>query len=281
MRLLITLFCCAFFLEPLEAFVSHSTGGSVLHRRHTVSRPSTRWGKDPKTVEKTALFNPFPRPSDKRRTELTEESFLERVTSYAKRTADSAIEWKDSFKPTGSNRTWLGRFQGYANGIEARLDEINDWILDYSDLRPESEKTLAGQLFLATNLAYAAACIYLAQNGDPLFGFLTELTSIASYAYHYGQLESKGVGNLPSVRLALLIDYILAFTSIGVAIYYLFSAGGDQVLTVLPPAILGLVSLGASWIWVSGLPYMILHGLWHFFSAYTGFLVGTIHSAAL
>jgi hypothetical protein len=42
--------------------------------------------------------------------------------------------------------------------------------------------------------------------------------------------------------------------------------------------VLGLAMLGCSWVWVKGRPYMIFHGLWHFFSAYTGYVIGLIHS---
>ena len=205
---------------------------------------------------------------------------MDRLTGSVKRAADDALDW-GNFNPTGADKTWLGPLQGYANGIEAQLDEVSDWILSYSDLRPDSEQTLAGQAFLATNLAYSLAGIYLAQSGDLFFGGLTEITAIASFSYHYGQLESNGINGLPSVRLALLIDYILAFSSIGVALFYLATSGGDQILEVAPPAILSLSALGASWVWVKGKPYMVLHGLWHFLSAYTGFLVGSIHSGTM
>jgi hypothetical protein len=283
-----------------HAFVKPSPTSPGRHRQKSSPSFSPRWSKDKNTFldTTTAFFTPLlPKSNDKTTSTTkrsnppnigggggwTEEGFFDRMAAYAKRTVDDVlVEWNDNFKPTGTDKTWLGPLQGYANGIEAQLDEVSEWILSYSDLRPDSEKTLPGQLFLATNVAYALAGIYLAQNGDPYFGFLTEITAAASFSYHYGQLESNGVNNLPSVRLALLIDYILAFSSIGVAFFYLWTAGGDDAFqTVLPPALLAVGTLGASWIYEKGRPYMILHGLWHFFSAYVGYLVGNIHSGVV
>jgi hypothetical protein len=266
----------ASLLGSSEAFVgrSHSFGTGPHGRavRHT------RWERDPDIAHKTASLNPFSNAFGQARSIISDENLSDPITAYFRRTTETK---EGAFTPTGSEKTWLGRFQGYANNMEAQLDEISGWILAYSDLRPDSERSVAGRAFLATNIAYVVAGILLAQNGDPLFGFLTEMTSIASYAYHYGQLESRGVSNLPTVRLALLIDYILAFTSIGVALFYLFSTGGEAALTVLPPSILALGTLGASWVFETGRRYMILHGLWHFFSAYTGYLVGILHGASL
>ena len=275
-----SILCFAWLVSSTNAFVSRTPRAVLVPRRSKTAPPSLRLERRPKSGE-SGFWNPFVTPVNTTPISTsTEESFIERVTGYAKRTADSALDW-GTFKPTGSDKTWLGDLQGYANGIEEQLDQVSDWILDYSDLRPDSEKTAAGQAFLATNVAYSLAGAYLVQNGDLFFGFLTEITAVASFAYHYGQLESKGENKLPSVRLALLIDYILAFTSIGVALFYLVTSGGEQILTVLPPAILSLAALGASWVWYGGTPYMILHGLWHFLSAYTGYLVGAIHAGAI
>uniref|UniRef100_A0A7S3LBK1 Uncharacterized protein n=1 Tax=Amphora coffeiformis TaxID=265554 RepID=A0A7S3LBK1_9STRA len=271
--------CFLLLASSTNAFVGR-TPRTVSPARSKTAPPSLRWERQPKSGG-SGFWNPFYSPPiEAPLSARTEESFAERLTGYAKRTADSVVDW-GTFKPTGSDKTWLGDLQGYANGIEGQLDEVSDWILSYSDLRPDSETTTAGQAFLATNLAYSLAGAYLVQNGDFFFGTLTEITAVASFAYHYGQLESQGVNNLPSVRLSLLIDYILAFTSIGVALFYLATSGGDEVMTVLPPAILSLGALGASWVWYTGRPYMILHGLWHFLSAYTGYLVGAIHSGAV
>ena len=258
----------AFVTRPLSVHTPH-------HGTHSV-----RWGQQrPKSGEIT-FWNPFSSPIEKPTlSNPSDDSLVERLRGYAQRSMDEVLDW-GSFKPTGSD-LGLGRLQGYANGIEAKLDEISAWILSYSDLRPDSEQTLAGQAFLATNLAYSLAGALLAQNGDLFLGVVTEITAVASFCYHYGQLESKGVNNLPSVRLALLIDYILAFFSIGIALFYLVTSGGNEIMTVLPPSILALGTLGASWIWSTGRSYMILHGLWHFFSACSGYVIGAIHAGAM
>lgn len=262
---------------------------SIPHRGGNPVPPSLHFGQKPKTTGKTSSSSSFLIPTPPRALDkpsplsvLEGEGLVDRLLRYAKGgpSEEVVLDWA-KFKPTGSDKTWLGRAQGYANRIEAQLDQVSGWILSYSDLTPDHEGTRAGQGFLATNLAYTIAGFYLAQNGDPFLGLVTEVTAIASFAYHYYQLESRGVNNLPSVRLALLIDYICAFFSIGVALFYLVSTGGEQIMTVLPPSILALSTLGASWIWVKGRPYMILHGLWHFFSAYTGYLVGNLHAGAM
>lgn len=280
----------ALLLGSSCAFVSR-TPVVPLRRGSTVTTPTLYFDqqKQPGTTTRNRSNNGSrlnPRKSDKPSSPVSasQESFVERVLGYAKDvipdTDGGVLDWS-KFKPTGSDKTWLGRAQGYANGMEAKLDEVSDWILSYSDLTPDTERTWVGQSFLATNVAYTLAGFYLTQNGDFFFGLITEITAIASFAYHYFQLESRGVNSLPSVRLALLIDYVCAFFSIGVALFYLFQTGGEHILTVLPPSILALGTLGASWVWVKGRPYMILHGLWHFFSAYTGYLVGVLHAGAM
>ena len=276
-----SIICFLLAVSSTNAFVGR-TSRTVSPVRSRTAPPTLQGERQPKSGRGSGFWNPFYNPPFEPPLSIgTEESLVERLTGYAKRTADGVVDW-GAFKPTGSDKTWLGDLQGYANGIEEQLDEISDWILSYSDLRPDSETTTAGQAFLATNMAYSLAGAYLVQNGDLLFGALTEITAVASFAYHYGQLESKGVNNLPNVRLALLVDYTLAFSSIGVALYYLTTSGsGEEILTVLPPAVLSLGALGASWVWSTGRPYMILHGLWHFLSAYTGYLVGAIHTGTV
>ena len=272
------------FLGSSSAFVSRSP--LTLHPTSNNDPRHGQWAERPpndNNSDSNRFWNnaPFTLPFDTTSFSIaTEDSLFDRVTGYVKDAADSALDWAN-FKPTGTDQTFLGPLQGYVNGLEAQLDNVSDWILSYSDLTPDSERTTAGQAFLATNLAYNIAGALLCQNGDVFFGAVTEITACASFAYHYGQLESRGVNKLPSVRLALLIDYICAFFSIGLALVYLVTSadGIHDILTVLPPSVLALGMLGASWVWVEGRTYMILHGLWHFFSAYTGFLVGSLHSA--
>jgi len=163
--------------------------------------------------------------------------------------------------------------------IAEQLDGLTGgWALSYADLSPENENTLAGKMFLATNLGYALLGIYLAYKGDFLFGGLTELAGIVSYWYHYSQLRYPG--DKPEVRLALLIDYFTAGASLITATAYLVQAG--IALESIPTNIIvaagsAIFSLGLGWIWEYGLPYLITHSLWHILGAYTGFLVGQLH----
>lgn len=173
------------------------------------------------------------------------------------------------------------RTQSALKPIEQAIDDVTGgWGLSYADLSPESEMTAVGQAFLATNIAYTAAGLFLSTNGDFLLGTLTELASIVSFIYHYAQLQaSDNRIDGSSVRLALLIDYICASTAILVGLVYIFL---DQQL----PPIEGIVAGGAGiaclllcWVWEYGTPYIILHSLWHLLSAYTAFVIGNSHLA--
>jgi len=159
------------------------------------------------------------------------------------------------------------------------LDNVSGgWALSYADLTPNSERTLPGQVFLATNIAYTVVGIYLSLQGEVRLGIFTELCSVASFGYHYAQLQQPyGRTQDSTVRLALLVDYILAITSILIGLFYLVF---DQA--VPPPegiatAILGVVCLLCCWVWEQGLPYIILHGLWHLFSAASAYYIGMTH----
>mmetsp|Transcript_2919 Transcript_2919/g.8014 ORF Transcript_2919/g.8014 Transcript_2919/m.8014 type:complete len:250 (-) Transcript_2919:998-1747(-) len=162
------------------------------------------------------------------------------------------------------------------------LDNASDgWALSYADLTPYSERSLPGQIFLFTNIAYTAVGLVLSSQGEVLLGVLTDICSIASFGYHYTQLQQPyGRAKNSTVRLALLIDYILAITSIFIGIFYLVF---DQNLP--PPegiavAILAIICLLSCWVWEQGLPYIILHGLWHIFSALSAYYIGMSHATS-
>lgn len=162
------------------------------------------------------------------------------------------------------------------------LDDATDgWALFYADLSPENETTSVGRAFLATNIAYALVGLLLTIQGDVILGLLTEVVSVASFIYHYTQLQASGMRTPDAtVRVALMVDYIFAFTSIFVGLIYLVS---DQQL---PPiegfvsAFAGLSCLFACWIYEKGYPYILLHSFWHLFSAYAAYVVGVSHLAA-
>jgi hypothetical protein len=156
-------------------------------------------------------------------------------------------------------------------------DATNGWALNFADLSPESVSTPLGVAFLATNIAYAMAGLYLTIQGDVLLGTLLEIVSVASFTYHYTQLQAAQNLSNRTVRTALLIDYIFALSSIVLGLIYVVM---DQQLPPIEGLISGVISFGflfACWSWEQGVPYIVLHSLWHFASAYTGYIVGTSH----
>lgn len=162
--------------------------------------------------------------------------------------------------------------------VEKALDALTgDWALSYADLRPDTPNTLAGQAFLATNSAYLVAGLFVLFSGDLWFGFWTDMAAIASFNYHYNQLLVSGQAKANSVRLALLLDYTAAAFSIITATAYLLASATFPVFP-FAVSIAGFFFLFLSWQWEYGRPYMFWHSLWHLCSAYSGFLIGTLHS---
>ena len=162
---------------------------------------------------------------------------------------------------------------------KALNDATGGFALSYADLSPETEQTWAGQAFLATNLAYAIlglACWYC---GDAWFGSITEAASVASFAYHYNQLSNPK--DMPVVRLVLMIDYLIAFSCLGTAFYYLITDPMSVPLEGYIASVLSLMFLGFSWKWESGVAYCFNHGLWHLLGAYGGYLIAQAHASTL
>ena len=155
-------------------------------------------------------------------------------------------------------------------------DATGGWALSYADLAPETQRTPVGKAFLASNLAYTIAGLVLSVKGDLLLGSLTEFASIASFIYHYTQLDTESKSDI--VRFSLFIDYVMAFSAIFVGLGYIVMDG--QV-----PPVEGLVSAGVAigffllglTVCAEGMAYVVVHSLWHVFSAYCAFLVGSTH----
>lgn len=154
------------------------------------------------------------------------------------------------------------------------LEESTDgWALEYADLSPETPTTPAGIGFLATNLAYTLCGLLLVANGNVFLGILTELASVASFAYHFAQLKLGK--NQPLVRVALLVDYVVAAATLLAALVYILQVGVQNVpLNGIIASVLAVVFLFLSWVWEEGIPYVINHGLWHLLGAYGGFVIG-------
>lgn len=152
-------------------------------------------------------------------------------------------------------------------------DVTGGWALTYADLAPETHKTPVGVGFLATNMAYTICGLLLVQSGNVLLGVLTELASVASFAYHFTQLKLGK--NQPIVRVALLVDYVVAAATLLAALVYILQVGVQNVpLDGIIASVLAVVFLFLSWVWEEGLPYVINHGMWHLLGAYGGFIIG-------
>eukprot|EP00526_Cylindrotheca_closterium_P019647 CAMPEP_0113634786 /NCGR_PEP_ID=MMETSP0017_2-20120614/18121_1 /TAXON_ID=2856 /ORGANISM="Cylindrotheca closterium" /LENGTH=227 /DNA_ID=CAMNT_0000545515 /DNA_START=62 /DNA_END=742 /DNA_ORIENTATION=- /assembly_acc=CAM_ASM_000147 len=131
------------------------------------------------------------------------------------------------------------------------IDDMTDgWALSYADLSPESENTPLGQSFLATNIAYAVVGLVLGMKGDILLGTLTEIASVASFIYHFTQLQaSNNRIKDSSVRLALSIDYICASTAILVGLVYLALDHQMPPTEAIASGAAGFLCLGLGWVW--------------------------------
>ncbi len=150
------------------------------------------------------------------------------------------------------------------------------WALSYADLAPETQQTPVGQAFLASNLAYALAGLVLSVTGDVFLGSLTEFCSIASFIYHYTQLDMESKNDV--VRFSLFIDYVMAFSAIFVGLGYMLMDGQVPPMEGLISAAvaIGFFLLGLT-VCAEGMAYVVVHSLWHVFSAYCAYLVGSTH----
>jgi hypothetical protein len=183
------------------------------------------------------------------------------------------------------------RMTNVVRTVQKFLDTISDgWVLSYANLYPDTPTTIAGQIFLLTNVFYVMiGYIFVQQFNNLYFGLLCEFVAMLSYNYHYQQLANI---DRNAVRLSLLCDYIGSFTIILIGLYYVIleplllyvlseqSTSVDLQILQFECVICSIVSilfLLSSWIYEAGKPYMTLHGMWHISSAYTGYLIGTYH----
>jgi hypothetical protein len=191
--------------------------------------------------------------------------------------ADSIIHSGKNLRSSGRSSLLLlsSALAPVADFLENSTD---GWALSYADLRPESEETVIGRSFLATNLAYASVGLLLSSQGEVVLGFMTELVSIASYCYHYTQLQQPyDRTDDATVKLALLVDYFLAVSSISLGFFYLLEDKTLPSPEVMAGSAIGIGCLLACWVWEKGYPYIVLHSLWHVFSAATAYSIGVSH----
>lgn len=234
----------------------------------------------------------------------TDDEQLLRMQQQQQQQSQAAQSTEESTESSLSSLS-TGRFaqlQRWSEPVQKMLDDgTGGWALSAANLAPDSHKTINGRVFLATNIGYAVAGLVLTWKGDLWFGLMTDLAAIASFNYHYQQLlgsvpknsaNSKPIAaptngppasvKTPEMRLALLIDYIVASVSILTGAFYLWETGQiDSVpIEAVEVAVLSLGCLAACWVWEAGQPYMIFHSLWHLFSAYAGYLIGNTHQVA-
>eukprot|EP00751_Fragilariopsis_kerguelensis_P037536 CAMPEP_0170955206 /NCGR_PEP_ID=MMETSP0735-20130129/33029_1 /TAXON_ID=186038 /ORGANISM="Fragilariopsis kerguelensis, Strain L26-C5" /LENGTH=264 /DNA_ID=CAMNT_0011367009 /DNA_START=14 /DNA_END=805 /DNA_ORIENTATION=- len=143
------------------------------------------------------------------------------------------------------------------------FDSFGKWALSYADLSPATETSPVGIVFLATNIAYAVAGAVAVANGKPLLGALTEMASVASFAYHYFQLKASSDSSVDrTVKFALFIDYVIAFTGIFMGDYVLYQTHALPSTDLVLSVIAALSFLGFSWIWETGYIYIFNHSMW-------------------
>lgn len=178
-----------------------------------------------------------------------------------------------------SNSLKLDLTEGFlSNALLPAADTLDNltggWALSYADLSPESEETLFGRTFLATNLAYTAMGLLLTWRGDIWLGTITDIASVASFFYHYTQLSKK---DDLVVRFTLMIDYIVAALCLGTAFSYILVDMSAIPVSAYVASGLSILFLFLSWLWEDAVPYCINHGLWHLLGGYGGYLIGQAH----
>lgn len=164
-----------------------------------------------------------------------------------------------------------------------------DLVLSSANLEPENETTFLGMSFLATNVAFGLCGSLLATQGNAALGVVTEIVCFASFLYHFSQLKfgqhstttassSSTESDEQIVKLALLVDYFFAIAAIVVAGIQVISSHQLIPSVVIYSGAMAIASLGACLVWEEGVAYIIFHSLWHVFSAYTCYMIGSTSS---
>lgn len=151
----------------------------------------------------------------------------------------------------------------------------DNWLFSYADTSPISPSDPEGLAFLATNAGFAATGAALATH-DPSYGALLECATAASIGYHYTQLRLGGNPQRQVVQLAILIDYIFAIPSLIIGGGYAASLGDALPVSVPLLGAAAFATLIAGWFFDAPREYLVLHGLWHIFSAAAGWELSTV-----
>ena len=300
-----TIVCSAF--QPIRSSSSIRTPQTTLLTRKeqrigvSTMRRQVRRGEDPDGSPPPAASPPVPflpflgvpsLDNDQQRTTITDASSEKDEASSSSAPTETTTKQQQLLLPFGLRVETIAvaeqLLMDSVAPVQETLDALTgDWALSYADLSPDTPRTVTGQAFLATNAAYFVAGVYiLLVSGDLWFGFWTDMAAIASFNYHYNQLLVAGTAaKADAVRLALLLDYTAAAFSILTAGSYLLSDIGSSSSSSFPVvavavSAVGLVCLYLSWVWEYGRPYMFWHSLWHLCSAYSGYLIGTLHASS-
>lgn len=153
-------------------------------------------------------------------------------------------------------------------------------VFTYPDLTKYSKRNPVGALFLATNIVYSWAGYVVFQQGQTELSLVVEAAGVASFYYHWTQLE-YGPNNIAVVR-ALLLDYLVAVVTVASFLVTLFEASLNsptQPLVSFVSGLAGMICLVLSWVYHFDIPYIIFHGLWHVLSGYASASLPFIPSA--
>ena len=205
--------------------------------------------------------------------------------------SEPTIESSEFRHPASDMIRSVTEYPGPQIDIEGASSEFDRFIEKYvwsiTDTRPYSPRTLVGSLFLATNIGFVITSIYFFRVQDPyasLTAVLTDIAAVASFVYHYRQLD---LGPDIRVRAVLAIDYVVAISTIVCSLPYFWKIileyGASNELEVSLSIFLGTASLiffligGVS----SGLQYITYHSMWHILSAASASLIGSVASSGV
>lgn len=165
-----------------------------------------------------------------------------------------------------------------ASTVRFLNETTNGWLLEYADLRPHDPTSIIGKSFLATNVLYVAAGTINIFREDYLFGLIILTAGILSSVYHYLQLH-LGPKQL-EVEKILVCDNIVALLAVITTVSKLILYAHSSQLIPWEPLSIGLLSLvffGAGcWKYNFGMPYIVVHSLWHILSGLFVISVGNL-----
>ena len=194
--ILISLCLLLLFVSTCRAFSVLPPSGKILSEATTTARFRTNSRKVFPSLP------PLPLSWNARQKEQSVLFLRSPLDSSAETATSEKQKESDDLDSNSFGRISYQKLESVTAPVTDFLDANTDgWLLSYADLAPENASTLPGKAFLATNIGYAVAGLLLTQQGDFFFGFLTELCALASFNYHYWQLEQTSGGEKNSQKL--------------------------------------------------------------------------------